>query len=376
MGGVVAAKKIGFNGRPFCQEGIRGLGRHTLELIKWIHQLRPEVELYVYCFEPVSEFYRKELPFVIFRDTRRRPKILWDLFWLRQDVLTDGLDIFHSTNNLGVPLLIGSGPRILTTIHDSFTHDARRQRPHSLRSFWDYFCYQIEYSLLSKSDLFFTVSENARLEITSRLRLPPERVRVSYNGASLPEVGEARVSDYFLYVGGLEKRKNVETLLRAIIIFNEKREQKIPLRIVGNLASATREVQILLESRPELFELRSGVNDRDLAQMYQSARAFIFPSKQEGFGLPLVEAMSLGTPVIASDIPVFREIAQWNCLYFLPESVEDLAQKLELLQSEDLRQDLVRNAKQRATVFTWERMAQTVLHGYDELIKDSKETRV
>lgn len=357
--------KIGFNGRPFCQSGIRGLGRHTLELIKALKKLHPENEFYIYSYETIDPIYKEQLPFAHFRDKKVRPKILWDLFLLGREIRQDKLDVFHSTNNLGVPVF--SAVPLAVTIHDTFTHRSRLpwRMPHN---WWGALVYRLEYFATRNAAIFFTVSQVAKDEIHQEMMLQKSKIVVTYNGCHFqPLSSPTEKSEYFLYVGGLEARKNIKVMLEAIAKYNSGRKQVQPLVLVGSSHSAPLEVMQMIEAHPILFQLVEAIDDARLSDYYAKAKALIFPSLAEGFGLPLIEAMRCGCPVVVSNIKVFREIAQESALYFSPHDPEELRLTLELLDKEPaLWKKMILSGKQRSDDFTWEKMAEKT---YDEYLK-------
>lgn len=359
--------RIGFNGRPFCQDQIRGLGRHTLELIKHLKSSHPEIEIYIYSYGRVSDLFKKELSFATFRDNKIRPKFLWDLFFLGRDIKKDKINIFHSTNNLGVPFFLFNKTPIFTTIHDTFTHDARIKLGKNPRYWWAGISYRLELFLVKRSNYFFTVSKDAQNSICKKIGIPTGKISVAYNGTDLSLINAPIVlSDhYFLYVGGLEERKNILTLLKAFIIFSGSTPKPYKLKLVGNPQHAPQDVRDLLNKYSNIFILTGNISDQALVQLYQQAEALIFPSIEEGFGLPLVEAMSLNCPVIASDIPVFREIAQNAALYFSPKNIVELKEKLELLAGNlELKNKLTELGKEKSKKFTWIQMSEDIYSIY------------
>ncbi|HXH73692.1 MAG TPA: glycosyltransferase family 1 protein [Bacteriovoracaceae bacterium] len=357
--------KIGFNGRPFCTEHMRGLSRHTLELIKQLKQLHPDWEFYIYTYGQISSRFKQELPFVHIREDKVFPKIMWDLFSLRKQILEDSIDIFHSTNNLGVPLLFRKKIPLLVTIHDHFTHSYRWPWGKSPRSWWAALNYRIEYALLKRCNHYFSVSENARKNVSEMLSLPLDKITVSYNGANLKPTNSSFPGNYFLYVGGLEARKNVATLINAFIQYAKAKHSKLIFKMVADPALATSEVQQLLREHTELFQLVGNISDKELGQLYEGALALVFPSLEEGFGLPLVEAMGLGCPVIASDIDVFKEISGDAALFFPAMDQKRLQELFGRLESDStLRESMKNKGYIRAKLFNWQAMANTVNEVY------------
>lgn len=357
--------RIGFNGRPFIVDGMRGLSRHTFELIRELKRQHPDVEIFVYSYDAVSSFYKRQLPFVTFRDRRVRPKLLWDLLLLPREIRADRLDLFHSTINLGVPLISKRFP-LYATLHDHFTHAARLPWGKRPREWWAALNYRLELRLLKRAKLFFTVSHAAKADIARSMNLPAAKIKVAYNGVNLSTTDPRVVGNYFLYVGGLEVRKSVITLLRAMVLLSERTPVKLIL--AGSLRAATPEVRKLLEERRDLFELREGVSDEELTKLYRNARALVFPSLEEGFGLPLVEAMALGCPVIASDIEVFKEIGTGASLFFKAGDDRDLLRCLtEFEANPSLGERLSQAGPRAAAKFTWAKMAEEV---YSSYVKD------
>lgn len=371
---VTSPLRIGFNGRPFCQKSMRGLSRHTLELIKGLKHLDPSLEIFVYTYGEISKFYKDALPFVHFRERRVFPKILWDIFFLNYDVWRDRLDLFHSTNNVGVPWLYDL-PTIVT-IHDHFSHVVRWPWGRSVASWWAAMNYRIELWIVRRASAYITVSHSAKDEVSQRIGLSPERVDVIYNGVSLPLglISQPR-GEFFLYVGGLENRKNILVMLRGFRKFLFESNTHYCLKIVGSLAGACAEVLDELKAHPDIFLLSGPISDDQLAELYQQANALLFPSLEEGFGLPLVEAMALRCPAIVSDIPVFREIAKDAAMYFSPSSEDELSLCLRQLQGNlELREQLVNLGAQRVKQFTWTEMVRRVYALYLAKLKKKLES--
>lgn len=369
-------QKIGFNGRPFCDPGTRGLGRHTSELMQALYALLPDCEFHVYSHAPVHESWRKKLPWAHFHD-RPLPRLLWDLWGLPRELQRDGVEVYHSTINLGVPRWGRWKIPSFVTIHDTFTHEVRARSPRGLRDLWDWWNYRRDYRrMLRDATGFFTVSEAARIEICAGMGIPRERITVCGNGAGPvgPVEAQAVPAAHYLYVGGLEGRKNIPLMLRGMLAFREQSGSNVQLLLVGPVGSATTEVLQLLRENPAVFISLGYVDDKQLRQLYGSVRALIFPSLREGFGLPLVEAMAHHCPVIASDIPVFREIAGEAALFYSPNSVEALVERLVELEdgATELRGRMVGAGLRRAQLHTWEAVARRVLADYRAAIASAR----
>lgn len=212
---------------------------------------------------------------------------------------------------------------------------------------------------LPRAHAVVTHSATVRREVIERFGLAEERVHVVSCGAdSLPEhpdaQGSSRRKPFLLVVGSVEPRKNLSRLTTAFQKSGMGNEYD--LVIVGRAAWG--EV-------PRGVEVLHGVDDLTLSQLYRDAVAVVLPSLYEGFGLPIVEALAAGTPVICSDIPVFREVAGDDASYFDPLSVGDMVNSLRKLDPgrtvpEDVRSRI------RST-YTWDNVAARLSRVYDGL---------
>jgi glycosyltransferase involved in cell wall biosynthesis len=218
--------------------------------------------------------------------------------------------------------------------------------------------------------LVLTGTQAAAGELVHYLKLAPERVRVvPYGtGPAVPAdegaLGRFGLSgrSYVLWVGSLEPRKGVGTLVEA----------------VARLPAAKRPLLVLAGYQGWKVPPPSGegvrrlgeVTDAELQALYAGATAFCFPSLHEGFGLPVLEAMAAGVPVIASDIPAVREVAGDAALLAPPGEAAKWAEAIEAAVSMDAlrREALVEGGRQRAARFTWRATAEQTLEVYRQLV--------
>ncbi len=279
-------------------------------------------------------------------------------------------DVFHGPD-ARVPRAKRS--RLVATIHDLFSvvsGDFARDdfREKKIRRYED---------LVKRCVLLLAVSEHTRRLSIERLGAEPDRVLVTPEGVSErfkpPEPHEvARVrhrygiaGDYLLFVGELSRRKN---LARAVEAFaGLERADSLSLVLAGRPSFGYEEIEReISRHRIEAQVLRPGfVTTEDLPALYGGAVAFVLPSLDEGFGLPMLEAMACCTPVIASNRGALPEVAGDAALLVEPESVDDLRNSLAaLLEDATLRRDLVARGTARARAFTWERTARLTLDAY------------
>jgi len=231
--------------------------------------------------------------------------------------------------------------------------------------------------------LVLTDSEASRQDIVAHLRLPPDRVRVVYLAADerykpSPLVGESRrgvPERYVLYLGGFDVRKNVATALRAYRWAGPAVGEECPLVIAGRLPERDTPFtldprRLIREQGVERFVRFIGfVDEADKPALYGGAVAFIFPSRYEGFGLPPLEALACGTPVVGSNASSIPEVVGDAGVLLDPDDAEGMAGALiQLATDEAFRAYLSRRALTQAARFSWERAARETLAAYQEVV--------
>lgn len=277
------------------------------------------------------------------------------------------------------PLLIGltnTGPmsysRQLVTHHDvtylrhpyTYTHRFR-----------------IAYAILSAVTLHraravITVSNFSRKEISALYRLSESKVYVVPNAVSAALVGKAdrnaRRPPYFLAVGSPLPHKNIELLVEAFRDFRRRTQSEARLRIVGSAPPRVGKAADPLKSVESGVDYVGRIDDEALAEAYANALAFVFPSRYEGFGIPPIEAQAADVPVLASNAAALQETLRDSALYFDPDSVKELSQALEEVESNDaLRTLLIERGRQNTQRFRWESSAKIVSALLDQYDSDA-----
>ena len=166
---------------------------------------------------------------------------------------------------------------------------------------------------------------------------------------------------YYLYVGRLEKKKNTPALIEAMSLVRENNpEIKEKLVLIGNASFGFDEVKYVIEE----FDLNNDVYipgwvaEADLPYIYNAASAFVFPTKHEGFGIPILESLACGLPTIASDLPVLREVAGDAVLYFNQNDKHAMATAMvRIIKDEPLRRDLQIKGLVQSQKFSWHKCA-------------------
>ena len=374
--------RIGLDGIPLTALKT-GVGHYTFELACALARVAPESD-----FEVV---YPSNLPPVAITEgdwplsppsnlSIKRVRVgpvgrFWWSTGLPRYVRNSGIDLFHGTN-YDVPLWRGCAT--VLTIHDlSFlihpeTHEKRRVSRSRRRL-----------PLMARTaNLVIVPSESVRREVCQHLGLSAERVfavpeaaRACFAPMELTATDQVRQrlgigADFLLTVGTIEPRKNLQTLLNA---FEEvaagQSQSTLQLVIAGNRGWLSEPLFDALEKSPmrKRIILTEYLNDQELRALYSSCRAFVYPSIYEGFGLPPLEAMACGAPVITSRIPALEETTGGAAILVEPKSVQALASSIAaLLHNDDQRSSLSALGRSRAAQFTWERTARLTLDVYEK----------
>jgi glycosyltransferase involved in cell wall biosynthesis len=338
-----------------------GVQRYTANLLKALipHVERRELDLVLYAVTPIPTS-NHPLAGLFAHPLVRRRSAPFQQAWYRvvrgTAMLLDRLDVFH----VPVPLAGGYCPvPLVVTIHDMVAKSLSSTFTVKERAYLDDLIAAGE-----RATEIIAVSQNTATEIRDHLNRPatvtPEGVDLSIfhpNQPTAPIRQHFEVDRYVLCVGTLHTRKNHLALIRAFACIQDR----VPhtLLIVGGEGSGSAEIKAHLAANPHLrVQLAGYVPDEAMPALYAGADAFALPSLWEGFGLPLVEAMACGTPVLTSSVSALAEVAGDAALCVDPQSVEDIADGLHtLLTDEATRQRLIAAGFARARELSWDATA-------------------
>jgi glycosyltransferase involved in cell wall biosynthesis len=296
------------------------------------------------------------------------------------------LDAIHDPNGVAPFLGPGLGTRRIVTIHDAFAYVC--PDTHNRLDNWRY-RWQLPIAG-RRADAVITVSESSRRDLVRHLGLLPSRVRVVPEGVDprfrpVMDVAERQAvldryrigSRYLLYLGALNGRKNLSRLLAAFAIVRENHPD-VTLVVGGKRQWQTTEMdQTFRRLRlHDVVHFTGYVDEFDLPALYSAATAFVFPSLYEGFGLPPLEAMACGTPVITSTVSSLPEVVGDAAVTVDPTDVAAIAAAIErVLVDEAFRAELRRRGTARAARFTWEGAARETLALYELVLNHEIERR-
>lgn len=375
--------RIAVNARYMMKDRLEGIGTVTHEVMKRMVHAHPD-DRYDYYFDRSFQPQFIHAPNVTghsFFPPARLPILIryWMDHPVKKHLKRNGHDVFFSPDGF-VPLNIKI-PKV-TIVHDvAFLRHPLHLIPR-FRRFYEKWMPLF----INEADHIITVSEFSKRELISGYNLSPEKISVVYNGVSSafqPISEEARKETrqkyfdghpYFLYLGSIHPRKNILTLIRAFEKLKSDSKSNYHLVIAGRPSWYTKEVFKAVDNSHVSDEIHlTGFVEADAARkLIASAHALVYPSRYEGFGLPVVEAMASGTPVICSNVASLPEVAGNAALFFDPGEVDQLAEHLCTISSdENLRQQLISLGHQHVKMFSWEKAADemyAILEKYSNII--------
>jgi glycosyltransferase involved in cell wall biosynthesis len=304
---------------------------------------------------------------------------------LSRQAARDKLDLLHSPS-LTAPLCL-TCPSVVT-IHDMiwfFPERFSKGSPSSgKRKLMGWYYRFMPHFAARRAAALLTVSQAAKESIVRHLGLPPSQIFVTHEAAGHiyrrvddPEKIEALrqkhnlVSDFILAIGSADPRKNIATLVRAYALLPTFLQEQYQLAIVWThhllAADLAEQIEALdINSRLQLLER---VSDEELVLLYNAASLFVFPSLYEGFGLPLLEAMACGTPVVAANNSSIPEIVGEAALLIEAEDTEAMAGTIaRVLVDEILRTVLIEKGLKRAASFSWTKCARQTVAVYRRVL--------
>jgi glycosyltransferase involved in cell wall biosynthesis len=294
--------------------------------------------------------------------------------------LLGGVDLVHSTTYCA-PLFRSRRKRLVVTIYDlTFVTHPEYHLPANVAH-----CLEGTRLAIERADMLIAISESVRRDLIERMHAPAERIVVTPLAADprLARVTDPTVLDrarrryrlperFVLFLGAMEPRKNLLRLIEAWAALKPAVRRETALVVAGAQGWLNDSVRARVETLElaDRVHLAGYVEDEDLAALYSLATVFAYPSLWEGFGLPVLEAMACGTPVLTSDISSLPEVAGAAAVLVPPTDVEAIADGLlRLLEDAALRADLTERGRRQAGSFSWERCARETLSAYNSVVR-------
>lgn len=290
---------------------------------------------------------------------------VWGPYSAPMDIMQMGSDLLHSPHP---PIIRTQHTPHVVTLHDL----AVIQTPERYRR-WHRWSGARRITSLHRHDLVVCISEFTANLAMEMLELDARQIRVIPNGCNFVDPAPPQAlcpedsvveGDYFLFVGSLEPGKNLQLLIDTWNLARQKGIELPPLAVVG----ARWEGVPAEANAPKEWHYLGHVPDTELVYLYQHARGLLFPSTYEGWGLPIVEAMALGCPVVASPLTAIPEAAG-DAALLIDQSPETWLDSIQFLMSDANREPLIQKGRQHAAQFTWKRMGESLWEAYEDVLE-------
>jgi glycosyltransferase involved in cell wall biosynthesis len=365
---------IGVDARPVSHPQLTGIGVYLNSLLQALQKLDQENQYYLISngaiyFEvgnPKWEKIEGRLP-------QRKISTLWMQCCIPRIASKLKLDLFWGPRHQ-LPLFLSRNIKTVLTVHD-IVH-VLFPRTMSLPNLI------VERLLMRRSilqaDYVIADSISTASGIYEHYHARPTKVGVVYPGSpSFSEHIHSPISDneklprkYFLFVGTIEPRKNLRAILDAFRLLDTERED-VDLVLVGNIGWKTKEIMSLLEAHRyrSRIHFMGYVDAARLSFIYRNALCLLYPSLAEGFGFPMLEAMTYGVPVITSNVSSMPEVAGDAALLVDPYDVKGLADAMNMiLMNDDMRNIVISKGYERVKKFSWKRCAEETLGIFEKVL--------
>lgn len=373
--------KIAVNTRLLLKDKLEGIGWFSYETLQRITRQYPEHQ-FIFIFDRQFDeqfiFNSNITPFII-GPQARHPVLYY--FWFEYAVprllYKHKPDLFLSPDGY---LSLATSTPSLPVIHDINFKHYPKSIPLLTSKYYNHFFPHYA----QKARRIATVSEYSKNDISKNFNVPGSKIDVVYNGANtiFQPINEeekercrqqyTRGEQYFLYVGSLHPRKNIERLILAFDAYKQAFAKKTKLLIVGDKMFKTGEINnnhktckhkddIIFTGRKEAHELRN---------IYGAALSLVFVSYFEGFGIPLLEAMNCGIPIITSNVTSLPEIAGEAAIKVNPFSVNEIKEAMLMIDSDEKRRNaLVKKGHEQAKKFSWNQTAEKLWNSIEKALE-------
>ena len=377
--------KIAIEAQRILRPNKHGMDFVALETIRELQKIDHENEYFIFV-SPGPDHCLNESDNMHIVELRCPSYPLWEQVALPRAVARVRPDLLHCTSNTApvkcpVPLVL--------TLHDIIFLEKRQSSSRSLyqEMGWHYRRLVVP-RILSECRKIITVSNFECNRIREALNLPKDRLTAVYNGYSphfrqmppAPEIVHKYIpsDDYLFFLGNTDPKKNTPRVLKAYGLYLRQSKHKRPLLIADLKEEAIDGIlsaEGIKEVKPYL-SFPGYIPNADLAALYNGAFAFLYPSLRESFGIPMLESMACGTPVIAGNTSAMPEIAGEGALLADPLDENDIARKILLLEEDDtFYQQQVDYGLERVKLFSWRKSAEALLKIYKEIIIHKPQSR-
>lgn len=377
--------RIGIEVQRIFREKKHGMEVVALELIREIQKIDQHNEYILYARKDVDEKCLSETANFKIKSLPASSYFTWEQFTLPAEVKKDNLDFLHSTCNtsalrLSVPMML--------TLHDIIYLEKTDFKGTAYQNFGNLYRRFVVPKIVDKSKLIITVSNFEKNVILNKLNLPEQKVKVIYNAVSpkfntnyaserLTEFREAHQLplDFILFLGNTAPKKNTLNVIKAYAAYKAEVPDGLPMVILDYDKNLVFELLAKLGQQhlEKDFLFPGYIASEEMPLLYNISRLFLYPSLRESFGLPLLEAMACGVPVITANTSSMPEVAADAALFVDPLDYHQIKdQMITILNDSELAFQLKEKGLKRASEFTWKAAATQLLALYNTFNQLSK----
>lgn len=359
----------------------RGIGRYVINLTKELKNLKTKEQFVIL----LRKKYFNKLDF-----PNNWEKVLADFqhYSLAEQLKLSRLvskykpDIVHFPH-FNTPLLYKE--KFVVTIHDMSMHKQGRDATNLPLPL--YYAKRFPYGYVFRNAVessvkIITPTKAIKKDVVDYYKIDEDKVTVTYEGIDpkfkkkftgankVLKKYQLSAQKYFIYVGNVYPHKNVKRAIEAIGLLNRRRSEQVKLAIVSSRDLFTKRLEKTIKKMQadDYIKLLGFVPDDELGILLRQSLAFVYPSLAEGFGLPGLEALSAGTLLLASDIPVFKEVYKKSCIYFNPFDFTSITKTMEevVKMTKSERERIIKSSKKFINRYSWSKMANQTLKVYED----------
>jgi glycosyltransferase involved in cell wall biosynthesis len=387
--------KIGYDAKRFFNNAT-GLGNYSRTLVHTLAKYHPEHEYHLFTPKMNASIHQNLVEEYVIEAAKSKgganvlyPHLpegfnnkthpLWRSYFIKKDLQKADIQLFHGLSG-ELPLSIPKGMKTVVTIHDLI-----HERYPQFYPFFDRKMYSWKFkNACKKADVVVAISEQTKHDIIDFYNIPESKIKVIYQSCD-PRFRAVRTSnlapDYFfrkydlpnnylLYVGTINERKNLMSLLRAFAAYESKNVKLVIVGWGGNSVYFNKVISFIYQNKlVERVKLVPNVSSEDLPFIYKNALALVYPSFFEGFGIPIIEALWSGCPVITSKGSCFAEAGGRESLYINPEDSDGIYTSIyNLMEDNALRQRMITKGLEHVQQFDEQLIGNQWITLYESLL--------